>query len=117
MLKTKIYFKTGGIFKLNGVFIANESFDDAKISFKNKFIINPDWIKENGGLKTSFQNPLEENVNPRDEITIYSDKIHNDEETIYITLYYSFVVDNSRPIAPPIENIYLSNDFEIYRVN
>ena len=73
--------------------------------------------KEENGLSSQLQRPIEETVNAGDEIIIYSDKEYYEKETIYLTIYYSFVPDSREQKKPSLEKLFSSDDYEVYRVN
>ncbi|OGG02478.1 hypothetical protein A2W14_01595 [Candidatus Gottesmanbacteria bacterium RBG_16_37_8] len=117
LLKVKLYFKKGGVFHFDGLYITNNFFDDTKINLFGKYIYNPKWLTEGDGIKSEFLNKIESKVKAGDEIIIFSDKKFYENETIYLTLFYSFTPDSTLEIAPPIEKIYSSNDYEIFNLN
>lgn len=114
-LKTGFYFHKDGEFILDGIHIAPGIFTDANIKVNNS-LYGLKWNSVNEGINTVFEAPMVLQVNAGEELILSSDMKFDD--TIYINFYYSFEADeNSHEVKKPIERVYLSSDYEIFRVN
>ncbi|OGG17535.1 hypothetical protein A3D78_02770 [Candidatus Gottesmanbacteria bacterium RIFCSPHIGHO2_02_FULL_39_14] len=114
-LKTGLYFKKPGVLTLEGIFISPKIYSNATIKVGG-MIISPSWESVDNGIKSIFTLPVKVTVKAGDELILFSDR--EADETVYINFYYSFDdEENSAEILPPIERVYLSSDYEIFKVN
>ena len=101
--------------QVDGIHIAPGIFTDANIKVNNS-LYGLKWNSANEGINTVFEAPMVLQVNAGEELILSSDMKFDD--TIYINFYYSFEADeNSHEVKKPIERVYLSSDYEIFRVN
>ena len=113
----RVYFEREGRFVLDGIYITPEEYVDITIRLPNGEILSPDWQKQDGGLSTKFDPPIEVYGKAGDSIIIESDK--KSQESRYISIYYLFEPSRcsleKKPV--PLELLYSDYDVEIYKVN
>jgi|GEM_PF-3057540 len=112
----EIYFDRVGWFKLDGVLINPEGFNDAYIILPTGEVIKPEWEVVPDGNKVKFAKPISFYSKSGDSIRVVSEGSGGVNR--YVTFFYSFEFpDNTVIVNPSFERIYNTLNFDLYQIN